>query len=366
MQIEKVALLALLLTTSASAASAHIPRGDALALEPESIAALAAFNAIGDELPATEDVDRTPSDSLHLERFFRFELEPIEELDDLAEVLSAGLETRLRVSRFHLFGQPPANTRLDCEIASGQLEQPFGFAGGIYDSQTGLTRFGARDYDPEIGRWTAKDPIGFAGGSAGLFEYASNDPINRVDSTGLQDRYAGMMRDYVESPTLAAGNVRGAAIAVGATAVLAAGAYVPSAIALCLVDANRCIESTIALAELAAGVDGPTASAYSPRGVVLGHFNNWGVDNYITAADRLGAVALNVPDEIYRRVSPEVFWEIYNKPFLDWAHSSGLRILLKTPAELARPKSPFMRELQYMIKTYDYSISEDGLELLRP
>lgn len=31
--------------------------------------------------------------------------------------------------------------------------QPFGFAGGIYDPDTGLTRFGARDYDPVVGRY---------------------------------------------------------------------------------------------------------------------------------------------------------------------------------------------------------------------
>jgi len=36
--------------------------------------------------------------------------------------------------------------------------QPFGFAGGIYDPDTGLVRFGARGYDAETGRWTAKDP----------------------------------------------------------------------------------------------------------------------------------------------------------------------------------------------------------------
>ena len=34
--------------------------------------------------------------------------------------------------------------------------QPFGFAGGLYDSDTGLVRFGARDYDPHTGRWTSK------------------------------------------------------------------------------------------------------------------------------------------------------------------------------------------------------------------
>jgi RHS repeat-associated protein len=39
--------------------------------------------------------------------------------------------------------------------------QPFGFAGGLYDSDTGLARFGARDYDAATGRWTTKDPVGF-------------------------------------------------------------------------------------------------------------------------------------------------------------------------------------------------------------
>lgn len=63
--------------------------------------------------------------------------------------------------------------------------QPFGFAGGLYDAATGLVRFGARDYDPEVGRWTAKDPIGFAGGTTLLYEYSNSDPVNYVDPTGL-------------------------------------------------------------------------------------------------------------------------------------------------------------------------------------
>jgi RHS repeat-associated protein len=64
------------------------------------------------------------------------------------------------------------------------FEIPFGFAGGLHDRDTGLVRFGYRDYDPDIGRWTAKDPILFAGGDADLYGYCLNDPINLVDPTG--------------------------------------------------------------------------------------------------------------------------------------------------------------------------------------
>ena len=68
---------------------------------------------------------------------------------------------------------------------------PFGFAGGLYDVTTGLVRFGARDYDPSTGRWTAKDPIGFGGGDANLYGYAFSDPINFIDPDGLAVVYTG-------------------------------------------------------------------------------------------------------------------------------------------------------------------------------
>ena len=70
--------------------------------------------------------------------------------------------------------------------------QPFGFAGGLYDGATKLVRFGARDYDPEVGRWTAKDPVLFIGRQANLYEYVGSNPINAVDPFGL---WAGVFRE---------------------------------------------------------------------------------------------------------------------------------------------------------------------------
>ncbi len=64
--------------------------------------------------------------------------------------------------------------------------QPFGFAGGLYDQHTGLTRFGARDYDAQVGRWTAKDPIKFNGGDFNLYGYIFGDPVNLTDMVGLK------------------------------------------------------------------------------------------------------------------------------------------------------------------------------------
>ena len=62
--------------------------------------------------------------------------------------------------------------------------QPFGFAGGLYDRDTGLVRLGARDYDAQTGRWTAKDPILFAGGDTNVYGYVLNDPVNFLDPAG--------------------------------------------------------------------------------------------------------------------------------------------------------------------------------------
>ena len=71
--------------------------------------------------------------------------------------------------------------------------QPFGYAGGLYDSDTGLAHFGARDYDAGSGRWTRTDPLWFAGIDANLYRYAQSDPVNSIDPTGF-----GILPDVID------------------------------------------------------------------------------------------------------------------------------------------------------------------------
>lgn len=65
------------------------------------------------------------------------------------------------------------------------IKVPFAFAGGLYDEDTKLLRFGYRDYDSFTGKWTAKDPIDFDGDGYNLYGYVLNDPVNFVDILGL-------------------------------------------------------------------------------------------------------------------------------------------------------------------------------------
>ena len=55
----------------------------------------------------------------------------------------------------------------------------------MYDVDTKLTRFGYRDYDGYTGKWTAKDPIGFAGGGLKFVWVCAWGFCKFIDSEGL-------------------------------------------------------------------------------------------------------------------------------------------------------------------------------------
>ncbi|MCB1053965.1 MAG: DNRLRE domain-containing protein [Acidobacteria bacterium] len=139
-------------------------------------------------------------------------LSPVAELDGSGQVISRFVYAdRATVpaymerdgATYRILSDPLGSVRLVVDLSTGTVAQrldydpwgqvtldtnpgfqPFGFAGGLYDPQTGLVRFGVRDYDPRIGRWTAKDPLGLAGGDANFYAYVGNDPINLTDPSG--------------------------------------------------------------------------------------------------------------------------------------------------------------------------------------
>jgi len=143
---------------------------------------------------------------------YQNQLNPVAELDGSGNLVSRFVYvTRANVPdymvrngvTYRLVGDHLGSVRLVVDVATGGVAQrmdydewgnviqntnpgfqPFGFVGGLYDAQTGLTRFGARDYDPAIGRWTSRDALLFGGRNANLYAYG-RDPINFIDPSGL-------------------------------------------------------------------------------------------------------------------------------------------------------------------------------------
>jgi RHS repeat-associated protein len=69
------------------------------------------------------------------------------------------------------------------------VSNPFKYVGkyGVMDDGNGLLYMRARYYDPEVGRFINKDPIGFAGADVNLYEYVWNNPVNFINPYGSTD-----------------------------------------------------------------------------------------------------------------------------------------------------------------------------------
>ena len=67
---------------------------------------------------------------------------------------------------------------------AGSVTQPLGFAGQYTDSESGLIYLRVRYYDPETTQFISRDPAMMA--FRPPYSYGVDDPVNRVDWTGLQ------------------------------------------------------------------------------------------------------------------------------------------------------------------------------------
>ena len=64
------------------------------------------------------------------------------------------------------------------------IENNLRFPGQYFDAETGLHYNNQRYYDPETGRYTQPDPLGFGGGDVNWYAYVGNDPIRYADPYG--------------------------------------------------------------------------------------------------------------------------------------------------------------------------------------
>ncbi len=86
---------------------------------------------------------------------------------------------------FDSFGNIPTGTTKPSDTAVDFL---MGYTGQVFDGETGLSYYKARYYDPFTVRFTTEDP---AHDDVNPYRYVGNDPLNRVDPTGMMTSFLG-------------------------------------------------------------------------------------------------------------------------------------------------------------------------------
>lgn len=77
------------------------------------------------------------------------------------------------------------NSSLTDITSSGSgIDNPYMFTGRRFDEETGIYHYRARQYDPAIGRFLQRDPLGYYD-SMNMYEYVVSNPVNWVDPYGL-------------------------------------------------------------------------------------------------------------------------------------------------------------------------------------
>ena len=183
--------------------------------------------------------------------------------------------------------------------------QPFAFAGGIYDQHTKLTRFGARDYDAFTGRWTAKDPVLFAGGDLNLYGYVMGDPVNWIDINGLDyvDTAANFAAGYGD--TLSFGITNNIRNSLGTNQYVdkASSAYQAGEI------------GALATSTAIGGISGAKAAGSKAAGFEFSHWipARWGGPRSILNGNYVPKEAHALMDKYRYRFMPEKWKKIHNE-----------------------------------------------------
>lgn len=234
------------------------------------------------------------------------------------------------------FGQAIVNT-------ASTVENNLRFPGQYFDEETGLHYNWNRYYDPESGRYTQVDPIGFDGMDSNVYRYVKNSTTNFIDPIGL----------FQSHPILRA-IVPGQIAWDNAVTAFENDDYVNAILNL----ANMLAEQVLVALSYGSGSNIGILEKKLPCGkTVLGHY-----PEYVLKADKLNARRFSIPKHIWDKMTDAERWAA-NQKFLDRIIERGDEIILATPLGKVRPGSYYQKELEYLLSR-GYRLSANRTRLI--
>jgi RHS repeat-associated protein len=227
------------------------------------------------------------------------------------------------------------------------------FTGKPQDA-VGLYHYGARFYDPELGRFITMDP---AKDGLNWWAYCSGNPLKYVDPDGysfVPPQLAGMIggaiaggiyqayRTYVDEGQI---NWRSVADGVAYGALAGVALY-----ELCS------LVKAAPTPVLYPATQGTSKAATELR--VIGHY-----PEYVQLANKLDAKVFSIPQEVWSKMSPAEQWAA-NQKFLDRAIAKGAEFILATPIDQVRSGSFLEKEIAYLL-SQGYRLIESGTKLVK-
>jgi RHS repeat-associated protein len=101
-------------------------------------------------------------------------------LGSIRAVINNTRETITQSTEYYPFGMPYSES-------TGQNNQPFEYNGKEFETMNGLNQYdyGFRHYDPVLGRFLTPDPLAEKYPWISQYAYCGNNPVNRIDPTGM-------------------------------------------------------------------------------------------------------------------------------------------------------------------------------------
>ncbi len=120
--------------------------------------------------------------------------------DGLGSVTALTDTTGAVVERYtyDVYGQPRITNASGTVLTQSAYGNRSLFTGREYDQETGLYCYRARYYDPRLGRFLQRDPVGYSTG-LNLYSYVDNNPLNWTDPLGLNKNWHNVVEPLLNA-----------------------------------------------------------------------------------------------------------------------------------------------------------------------